>query len=145
MALLKALRETATAGGTAEDCTAQGMYAALQAAIDKRPQADSIGKASDEPPETPLSRMLRDAAQVSHPPAAHAAPPQSPVDMNLISSLTAIERLFTSSAGQARRNAFGLVGDRDFALAVTEQEKPPEIDAPEMLRRIEKIRALISV
>jgi intracellular multiplication protein IcmO len=144
-ALLRAFKETALAGGTADDCTSKSTEAALQAAIDNRPQADSIGKAADEPPETPLSRMLRDAAQVSHPPAAQPVPPRSPVDMNLVSSLTSIERLFTSSVEQARRNAFLLIGERDFALAPTEQEILLEIDAPEMLRRIEKVRGLVAV
>ncbi len=112
------------------------MEAALQAAIDNRPDLNSVGDTRDKPPETELSAMLRDAAQVPYPPATRPASPRSPIDMNLVSQLTAIERLVTPSAQQARRNAYDLIGERDAALA--------DLDPSELLRRIERFRSLLS-
>ena len=143
-AMLSAFREAAVAREPVDVCFERTMMATLQATRLYGRPANDVGHPQDEPPETELSPILRQASEEMHPPAAQTAKPRSPVDLKLLTQLAAIEMTATSSPEAARRNAQALIGERDAALQAMDDVVAADLEPAELLRRIETVRKLLA-
>ena len=142
-AMLRAFGEAARAGKSVKVCTQLAMEATLEAERAFRPPANDVGSPADEPPETDLSPMMREAVEAIRPPPAQPGRPKAPVDARLTSALTAIEMVAVGSPDVARIKAFSVIGDRDRAMTAIDNRPLPAVTSAELLSRIETLRKLL--